>query len=321
MKVIKTGKHQATSMKQKIITALLLLALCLATIIITTQAERMELVNASESEVSNQPTSFFSTCTLKPERNTTAPSSLTTVAPNQINLDRFRRTQRSLNSVKGETTNPSSFSGALTSYTPKESIALADPTNYGDRFLLDLYGRPAYHSPIVVLHETSSSAQSAINTFLTPHRLDSDQVSYHALIKLNGEIVYFVPPDKRAFGAGDSVFEGENGPETVKTNPDYPPSVNNFAYHVSFETPPDASEARYTHGGYRAAQYQSLAWLVAKTGVPSSRITTHKAVDRSGQRIDPRSFDRATFLRLLEAQPKTNEIVIGCQPPVAGLTP
>lgn len=308
-------------MKQKILTAVLLLALCLGTIIITTQAERIDLVNASESDVSNQPASFSSTCALKPERNTTAPSSLTTVAPNQINLDRFRRTQRLVNSVKGETTNQLSFSGAFASYTPKEAIALADPTNYGDRFVFDIYGRSAYHSPIVVLHESIGNAQSVVNTFLTRHPLDADQVSYHALIKLNGEIVYFVPPDKRAFGAGDSVFDGENGPETVKTNPDYPPSVNNFAYHVSFETPPDATEARNTHSGYTPAQYQSLAWLVAKTGVPSSRITTHKAVDRSGQRIDPRSFDRATFLRLLEAQPKTNEIVIGCQPPVAGLTP
>ncbi len=312
-------------MKQKILNALLLLALCLATIIITTQAERIELVKASEFEVSssapgNQALEGQTTCALKPERNTTTQSSLTTINPSQINLERFRHTQRSLNAVKGELTNQSSFSGAFASYTPKESIALANPTNYGDRFLFDIYGRPAQHSPIVVLHETIGNAQSVVNTFLTPHPRDEDQVSYHTLITLNGDIVYFVPPDKRAFGAGDSVFDGENGPETVKTNPDYPPSVNNFAYHVSFETPPDATESRNTHSGYTPAQYQSLAWIVAKTGVPASRITTHKAVDRSGQRIDPRSFDRATFLRLLEAQPKTSEIVIGCQPPVARST-
>lgn len=317
-------------MNQKVFAALLL-ALCLATIFITTQIERIKRVSASDFQFLNQSNSNSSiipgtrdpetqtACALRPEINTTTPSSLTAIDPRQVTLERFRRTQSSINSLKEGLMNLPLFSRDLASYTPRESIALANPTNYGERFLLDLYGRPAYHSPIVVLHETSSSAQSAINTVITSHRLDSDQVSYHTLIKLNGDIVYLVPPDKRAFGAGNSVFEGVNGKETVKTNPDYPPSVNNFAYHVSFETPPDASESRMTHRGYTSAQYQSLAWLVAKTGVPSSRITTHKAVDRSGQRIDPRSFDRATFLRLLEAQPKTNEIVIGCQPPVGGL--
>lgn len=312
-------------MKHKI-TALLLLALCLATIVISTQIERIKHVSANEFSVDRgNHASIQATCALRPEINTTTPSSLTPIDPSQITLERFRRTQSSVNSLKGESINPSSFSRALASYIPRESIALANPTNYGERFVFDLYGQPASHSPIVVIHETASSARSAINTFRTPHVLESKQVSYHALIKLDGEIVYLVPPDKRAFGAGNSVFQGENGKETVKTNPDYPPSVNNFAYHVSLETPPDGYNDRgtyypRTHSGYTSAQYQSLAWLVAKTGVPSSRITTHRAVDRSGQRGDPKSFNKATFLRLLEAQPKTNEIVIGCQPPVAGST-
>ena len=312
-------------MKHKI-TALLLLALCLATIVITTQIERIKRVSANEFSVDrgNQ-TLIQATCALRPEINTTTPFSLTPIDLSQITLERFRRTQSSVNSLKRGPINPSSFSTALASYTPRESIALANSTNYGDRFVFDLYGQPASHSPIVVIHETASSARSAINTFRTPHVLESKQVSYHTLIKLDGEIVYLVPPDKRAFGAGNSVFQGENGKETVKTNPDYPPSVNNFAYHVSLETPPDGYNDRgtyypMTHSGYTSAQYQSLAWLVAKTGVPSSRITTHKAVDRSGQRGDPKSFNKATFLRLLEAQPKTNEIVIGCQPPTAGST-
>lgn len=309
-------------MKQKI-TALLLLALCLATIVITTQIERIKRVSANEFSVERGNQALIqATCALRPEINTKTPFSLTPIDPSQITLERFRRTQSSVNSLKGKPINPLSFSTALASYTPRESIALANSTNYGERFVFDLYGKPASHSPIVVIHETASSAWSAINTFRTPHVLESKQVSYHALIKLDGEIVYLVPPDKRAFGAGNSVFEGENGKETVKTNPDYPPSVNNFAYHVSLETPLDGYNDRgtypKTHSGYTSAQYQSLAWLVAKTGVPSSRITTHRAVDRSGQRGDPKSFNKSTFLRLLEAQPKTNEIVIGCQPPTAG---
>lgn len=313
-------------MKQRILTAIALFALCLATIIVTTSLGSTELVTAQMFKGFNQPSSDSSvetgnlyqgsttSCALKPETGTT-PGSITAISPGQITLQRFRRNASNFNPSTGELVNPLSFSKISAGYTPKESIALADSTNYGQRFLFDLYAKPAYHQPIVVLHETVDSASSAINTFQTPHDDDSDQVSYHTLIKLNGEIVYLVPPDRRAFGAGDSVFQGENGLEAVKTNPDYPPSVNNFAYHISLETPIDGRDNNNSHSGYTIAQYQSLAWLVAKTGVPDSRITTHKAVDRSGLRKDPRSFDSSTFLSLLHTLPRTNEIIIGCPPP------
>ncbi len=314
-------------MKQKILTAIALFALCLGTIIITTYSGRTALVTSQVFKLPNQPTSNSSvetgnlnqglptSCALKPEKNTTTPRSPTDIFPGQISLGRFRRDSSNLNLSTGGSVNPLSSSRGLFGYTPREEIALAHPTNYGKRFVFDLYARPAYHEPIVVIHETVNSASSAINTFQTPHYDDSDQVSYHTLIKLNGEILYVVPPDHRAFGAGDSVFKGQNGSEAVKTNPDYPPSVNNFAYHVSLETPVDGHNNNNTHSGYTRAQYQSLAWLVAKTGVPDYRITTHKAVDRSGLRKDPRSFDSSTFLRLLDSLPRTNEIIIGCQPP------
>lgn len=186
-------------------------------------------------------------------------------------------------------------------YKPKYKIALADPSNYGNRYPVDVNGLPVQNKPIIVLHETSNSASSAINTFKTHHTDDSEQVSYHALITLDGTVVYLVPPEKRAYGAGNSVFEGIWGIETVKTNPNLPPSVNNFAYHVSLETPVEA-HGKYgykTHSGYTDLQYQSLAWLIAQSDIPDERITTHRAVDRSGQRIDPRSFDFNKFFNLL----------------------
>ncbi len=68
----------------------------------------------------------------------------------------------------------------------------------------------------------------------------------------------------------------------------------------------------YTHSGYTEAQYQSLAWLVAKTDVPLERITTHKDVDLSGSRIDPRSFNSSYFQKILSEYPRTKEIFIGC---------
>jgi len=218
---------------------------------------------------------------------------------------------------------------------PIENMAVASPTNYGDRFFFDIYGQPAYHAPIVVLHETVATVNQTLNFFQAPQRDEANQASYHALIGLDGEIIYIVPPDKRAFGAGNSLFvsQGVNQTinqetreltsqldnqlveESVKTNPDYPPSVNNFAYHISLETPRDGLNNARTHSGYTNDQYRSLAWLVVKTGVPEYRITTHQGVDRSGERIDPRSFDKAYFLAWYQVFPKTQEIFIGCLDP------
>lgn len=204
-------------------------------------------------------------------------------------------------------------------YTPREEIVLIHPTNYGDRFLQDVNGNPANLDPIVVLHETVGSADSTINFFRTPHPRDDDQASYHTLIERNGTIVYLVPPDKRAYGAGNSVFFGKRGQEAVKTHPKFPASVNNFAYHISLETPADGINNAYRHSGYTEAQYQSLAWLVAKTAVADDRITTHKAVDRSGSRMDPRSFSFSKFFRLLQTYNKTDEIAIRCTIPPGAL--
>jgi hypothetical protein len=191
----------------------------------------------------------------------------------------------------------------LAQSTPRQVMALADPSNYGDRFATDASGNPVTHDFIAVLHETVGSAQSAINLFRTYHPRDADQISYHALIGRDGTIYYIVPPEKRAFGAGNSVFNGPNGPETVRTNPNFPPSVNNFAYHVSLETPGDGMNNRRSHSGYTPAQYTSLAWLLAQTTIPDNRITTHQAVDRSNSRMDPRSFNSQQFFSLLRQYP------------------
>ncbi len=183
---------------------------------------------------------------------------------------------------------------------PKYLIAWADPTNFGERFTRDANGNPVNNQPIIVLHETAATASSAINTFRQPNTDENLQVSYHTLISLDGTVIYLVPPEKRAFGAGNSVFQSANGIETVKTNPALPPSVNNFAYHVSLETPADGQGNKNPeHSGYTEAQYESLAWLVSQSSVPDNRITTHRAVDRSGQRVDPRSFDFDKFLTVL----------------------
>lgn len=312
-------------MNQKIFTAIALFAICLTTIIITVQAGQTQFLRASEFSRSDQESIFDSltsrnqdrvltkTCALKPSTNRTTSSFQAPNPRRQPPLERFRSSKNSFNILSRD--NPTSFLRGEGKYSPKESIALADTTNFGERFVFDLDGKPAYHPPIIVLHETVGSASSALNFFRTPHPNESQQVSYHTLIKRDGEVVYVVPPDKRAFGAGDSAFAGTSGKESIKTHPEYPSSVNNFAYHISLETPSDGRDNGSRHSGYTQSQYQSLAWLVAKTGVPDSRITTHKFVDRSGQRQDPRSFNGVAFLKLLQTQAKTNEINIDCQPP------
>jgi N-acetyl-anhydromuramyl-L-alanine amidase AmpD len=192
---------------------------------------------------------------------------------------------------------------AFATYKPRYEITHIDPSNYGDRYAQDIDGVPVRNQPIIVLHETSNSAASAINFFQKRNDNENIQASYHSLIKLDGTIIYLIPPEKRAFGAGNSVFDGRYGAETVKTNPNLPPSVNNFAYHVSLETPPEAwgdNQAK-NHTGYTDAQYYSLAWLIAQSQVPDDRITTHKAVDRSGQKVDPVNFDFDKFFYLLHS--------------------
>ncbi len=189
-------------------------------------------------------------------------------------------------------------------YIPPQVSAPADPSNYGDRYAKDIFGNPVHNDPLIVLHETVGSADSAINMFRTAHSDESLQASYHSIIRRDGTIVYLVPSEKRAFGAGNSVFVSNKGQEAVRTHKQFPPSVNNFAYHISLESPPDGDNMAETHSGYTEAQYHSLAWLIAHSSVPDERITTHREIDRSESRIDPRSFDREKFLSYLHSLPR-----------------
>lgn len=167
-----------------------------------------------------------------------------------------------------------------------------DPTNYGERFRINPWGAALNPDPrVVVLHETVYSLQSAVNTFLTPHPRDADQVSYHTLIGLDGKIVDLVDPLNRAYGAGYSAFLGE----WAVTNPKIRGSVNNFALHLSLETPGNGANSRSSHSGYSPAQYDSLALVlsdwISRFGFTPAAITTHRHVDLGGERGDPRSFD------------------------------
>jgi hypothetical protein len=269
-----------------------------------TQQNQQNLQDFSFSPEINQSAPVLG-CEIQPPANPPDPSLPAALTSIPITLERFRKP------IITSTPNTTSSQKEI-AYSPREIIALAAASNYGERYLKDLSGNPANRPPIIVLHETVGSANSVINFFQEFHTNEDYQASYHTLIAIDGTIIYFVPPDKRAFGAGNSVFESSLGAEAVQTNPRYPSSVNNFAYHISLETPEDGMHDGYTHSGYTEAQYQSLAWLVAKTDVPLERITTHRIIDRSGSRIDPRSFDFNLFQKLLREYPRVKEISIGC---------
>jgi hypothetical protein len=176
------------------------------------------------------------------------------------------------------------------------------PSNYGERFQRDAFGNRVDPTPqVVVLHETVYGIGSAINTFRTPHPRDEDQVSYHTLIGQDGLVVETLDPSRRAFGAGYSAFNGR----WVVTNKEVGGSINNFALHLSLETPLDGEDDEKNHSGYTEAQYDALAavlatWMV-RYEIPPQHITTHRHVDLGGARADPRSFDWSRLQLRLEA--------------------
>lgn len=167
-----------------------------------------------------------------------------------------------------------------------------DPSNYGRRFARDVFGNPVDPTPrLVVLHETVYGLSSALNTFQTPHPNDDDQVSYHTLIGQNGAVLDIVDPGDRAFGAGFSAFAGK----WVVTSRKVSGSVNNFALHLSLESPLDGENEGPGHSGYSDAQYDSLALVLAdwmqRYPIAPEAITTHRHVDLGLERADPRSFN------------------------------
>ena len=154
---------------------------------------------------------------------------------------------------------------------------------------------------VVVLHETVYSLGSALNTFMTPHPRDEDQVSYHTLVGQDGRVLDLVDPLNRAYGAGFSAFLGE----WAITNKKLKGSVNNFALHLSLETPPSGENANSAHAGYTTQQYDALALVLSgwirSFNLPPAAITTHRHVDLGGERGDPRSFDWAKLQARLAA--------------------
>jgi N-acetyl-anhydromuramyl-L-alanine amidase AmpD len=179
---------------------------------------------------------------------------------------------------------------------PAENTVAADPTNYGNREQTDDQGKPVHHIPrLIVLHETVASEKETLNLFRTRHDNESEQSSYHMVIAQDGRRIRTVNDDYRAYGAGDSAFSNY----TIRLKKGSDGSLNNIALHVSLVSPEDGRGDNTTHSGYTKYQYASAAAQVliwqATYGIPFEFLTTHKAIDRSNTRKDPRSFDWRIF--------------------------
>lgn len=202
--------------------------------------------------------------------------------------------------------------GAFNASTPEIAYIQLDKDKYEPR--------KTRHQPILVLHETTTSADWVYRNV----NESTYQASFHAFIDRSGKISLLVPPDQTAYTAGRSEFNEDFvvGDRSIPVTPGAPgnetdPSgyggmtVNHFAYQIELESPPDGywcaepspkpgecvdgGGRGETHSGYTNAQYHATAWLAVKTGIPKNRITTHAQVDTSGTRSDPRSFNWDTF--------------------------
>jgi len=179
---------------------------------------------------------------------------------------------------------------------PAETTLAADQTNYGNREPTDDQGKPVNHVPmLIVLHETVASEKETLNLFRTRHDNESEQSSYHMVIAQDGRRIRTVGDDYRAYGAGDSAISNY----TIRLKKGSDGSLNNIALHLSLVSPEDGRGDNATHSGYTKRQYASTAAQVliwqATYGIPITYVTTHKAIDRSNTRIDPRSFDSREF--------------------------
>ena len=146
---------------------------------------------------------------------------------------------------------------------------------------------------LVVLHSISlppgAYGGDAIERFFT-NRLDPAahpyfqdiaalKVSAHYLIRRDGEVVQFVPPEKRAWHAGISSWRGRE-------------RCNDFSIGIELEGTDDSA--------FEAAQYQSLIDLIEslKKQYPLRDIAAHSDV-APGRKTDPGA--RFDWPRLLAA--------------------
>ncbi|MBM4207094.1 MAG: 1,6-anhydro-N-acetylmuramyl-L-alanine amidase AmpD [Gammaproteobacteria bacterium] len=109
------------------------------------------------------------------------------------------------------------------------------------------------------------------------------KVSSHLLIKRTGEIIQYVPFDKRAWHAGQSCYEGRE-------------RCNDFSIGIELE---GTEVISYTQAQYRQLAATVNRLLMTYPGLSKDRITGHSDI-APGRKTDPGdSFDWKQFYSLL----------------------
>ena len=119
------------------------------------------------------------------------------------------------------------------------------------------------------------------------------KVSAHVLIRRDGELVQFVPFQRRAWHAGESVYQGRE-------------RCNDFSIGIELEGTDNSA--------FEAIQYQQLAELIAVLELSYAGISRHQVCAHSeispGRKTDPGSgFEWATLYALLDSAPASQQTV------------
>lgn len=156
---------------------------------------------------------------------------------------------------------------------------------------------------LFVIHETIIDSETLEDYMADPDFLGS----YHAVITIEGQIIYYVPSDMKAFAASKSRFLNLLTGEEESING----SVDDFAYHVALETPENGRDAnKKVHAGYSIQQYKSLAWLFNATGISIDRLVNHGEL-KEPETEEPRCFNGQYFSKVLQEQSNKPSIDLG----------
>lgn len=157
--------------------------------------------------------------------------------------------------------------------------AFVPPSTWQPRLSPNHSARPA-NTPIsgIVMHcDASSSVASSMDWIRRPE----SRASYHVLIGRTGNIFLIVPPERKAWHAGRSAWNGV-------------PDCNNYTIGVSMSNRNDGEEP-YPQVQIDAA-VEVCAVLCKHFRIPVERITTHAIVATpKGRKTDPIKFDLDKF--------------------------
>jgi N-acetylmuramoyl-L-alanine amidase len=130
----------------------------------------------------------------------------------------------------------------------------------------------------IVLH---ADASSSVASSMDWCRRAESKVSYHVLIGRRGDVYALVRPERRAWHAGKSAWDGKA-------------DCNGYTIGVCLSNRNDGEP-------FPAAQLDAAAKVCAALsqhfGFPADRITTHAAVATpAGRKTDPKGLDLTAFL-------------------------